>query len=367
MRLLTIFLIASALCMASITADAGRGAEFFAKQKCDTCHSVGSAVHAAQPGTAPDLSLRADREYTPASLASRMWNHAPAMWSAIERKNIQMPTVSEQDAADLFAFFYAARYFEKTGDAGRGKRVFTAKGCAQCHALTAGASSVGPPVSEWQGLTDPVALVQAMWNHIPQMKEATAQKKISWPELTSQDLSDLMVYLQNLPSMRGKQYQFKVAGAQTGAELFKSKGCADCHQGANALEKKLSDQTLTEIAADMWNHGPKMSQVKAQFSEGEMRSLLAYVWGNQFFGPRGNPSHGRRVFESKQCATCHTGGGAPQIAGTPGFSNVTLVSALWKHGPRMLQQMKQKNINWPTLTPSQMSDLVAYLSSPESK
>ena len=38
-----------------------------------------------------------------------------------------------------------------------------------------------------------------------------------------------------------------------------------------------------------------------------------------------------------------------------------MVSVLWRHGPRMLEQMKAKNLLWPYLTARQMADLIAYL------
>ena len=97
-----------------------------------------------------------DRGFTPASLAATMWNHAPGMWAAMRDRQITAGELDEQAAQDLMAFFYAARFFEKPGDAGRGKRAFESLGCAGCHSL---------PVSQWQALSDPIALLDAMWNH----------------------------------------------------------------------------------------------------------------------------------------------------------------------------------------------------------
>jgi mono/diheme cytochrome c family protein len=348
---------------AAVSADARRGAEFFEKQKCNTCHSAGAAM---KGGTqAPDLALRADRDYTPAGIASRMWNHAPAMWAKISEAGMSVPAVSEQDAADLFAFFYSARYFEKPGDAARGKRAFTEKHCAECHDLSGESGKPGPAVAKWQSLRDPIALVQRMWNHLPQMKSETEKRKVSWPELTTQDLTDMLVYLQNSPQLRGSSSTaFAMTTGSNGEQIFQAKGCANCHKGAMALDKRLSNQTLTGIAVDMWNHGPRMKEPGITLSEDEMRQLLSYVWGSQFFVSHGSAARGKRVFDSKQCATCHGQGIAPQIEGNAQFSDITLVSALWKHGPQMLSQLKQKSMAWPQFTPAQMSDLIAYLAAP---
>ena len=40
-----------------------------------------------------------------------------------------------------------------------------------------------------------------------------------------------------------------------------------------------------------------------------------------------------------------------------------MVSALWDHGPRMLELMKERKLAWPRFTAMQMSDLIAYLNS----
>src|SRR5215471_16680550 len=81
-------------------ADAQRGAEFFRTELCINCHAIrGDGGHVG-----PDLGRRLDRNYTPAGLASRMWNHAPVMWEAMKRQNIPLPYVSADQAADLFAF-----------------------------------------------------------------------------------------------------------------------------------------------------------------------------------------------------------------------------------------------------------------------
>lgn len=44
-----------------------------------------------------------------------------------------------------------------------------------------------------------------MWNHQSQMHNAMAARGIAWPQLTSQDLDDMLVYLQNLPQTRGEE------------------------------------------------------------------------------------------------------------------------------------------------------------------
>lgn len=351
---------------ASFSADSKRGASIFTSQMCTNCHLV-----AGHGGTsAPDLGRRYDRDYTPAGITSLMWDHAPAMWSAMAKQGIPVPRLTEADAADLFAYFYAAHFFEKPGEAERGKALFASKHCADCHALSPGTTSIGPPVSEWRSLTDPAVLVAEMFNHSAQMNKAVRDRKIVWPQLTAQDMTDLLVYLQNLPSMRGRTLEFELPPSQGGEELVRSKGCANCHADERAFEKLVGDSTLTELAAAMWNHAPLMVKspetAPAQLSPGEMREILSAVWATQFFSPKGDVAKGKHVFESKKCESCHGNGasGAPPL-GHPAeaYSAVSMVSALWEHGPAMLEKMKQQKVAWPNLSPSDMTNLIAYLNS----
>ena len=348
---------------ASFEADSKRGGALFREQGCTNCHPVnGEGAHLA-----PDLGQRLDRNYTPAGIASLMWNHAPVMWASMQKQGMKMPQLSESQAADLFAYFYSAHFFERPGEAERGKALFSSKGCAGCHSLTPGAASVGPPVSTWEALSGPIVLIQRMWAHAPQMQKAMEARQIKWPQLTSQDMTDLLVYLQNLPQTRHVEQSLEVPAPEAGEALFHSKGCANCHQNAKAFENLIGDSTLTDIAAAMWNHAPLMmndpSKAPGPISVPEMRQILSYVWARQFFSTKGDAARGKKVFDSQKCASCHNAtGGAPQIDRSTGpFSAVRMVSVLWEHGPAMEQRMQQKKISWPHLSPSDMANVIAYL------
>lgn len=366
LRAMLIMLSALAIHGASFSADSKRGAAIFTTQMCTNCHSV-----AGRGGTSgPDLGRRFDRNYTPAGVASLMWNHAPAMWSAMAKQGVPVPRLTDTEAADLFAYFYAAHFFEKPGEAERGKALFASKRCADCHGLTPETTRVGPPVSEWPGLTDPTVLVAEMFDHAAQMNKEMREHNIPWPQLSGQDLTDLLVYLQNLPQTRGHTLEFELSAGPGGEELFRSKGCANCHADQRAFEKLIGDSTLTEIAAAMWNHAPLMVKspetAPAQITPAEMRQILSAVWASQFFSPQGDAARGKRVFESKKCESCHNNpaSGAPALRrGAGDYSAVRMVSVLWQHGPAMLAKMKQQNVGWPRLSPSDMTNLIAYLNS----
>ncbi len=348
---------------ASFTADSTRGERLFESLSCIQCHSVNGTGGTA----APDLSRIEDRGFTPASLAATMWNHAPVMWASMRERQIRAGELDQQAAQDLMAFFYAARFFDQPGDAGRGKHAFEREGCAGCHTLPVGPTA--KPVSQWQGLTDPIALIDAMWNHRSHMLGATASD-IRFPPLNAQGLTDMLVYLRNLPETRSKTGMFHLEVSATDQPAFQSAGCAKCHQTVDALADRVQGQTLTEIAVEMWNHAPRMAAVgapAAPLAPGEMQALVSSFWAVKFFEGSGRPSSGSRVFVAKSCAACHNNAssGAPQlpIKGRE-FSAATMVSVLWKHGPAMQDQMKTKGIAWPRFEGSQMADLIAYLNHP---
>ena len=332
-----------------------RGSRLFETLSCVQCHSV----NGKGGSIAPDLGRIMDRGFTPASLAATMWNHAPAMWAAMRQQGVRAGDMNDQAAADLFAFFYSARFFEMPGDAARGKRAFASRGCSNCPGLKQSLLPMVKPVSQWESLADPVALTEAMWNHAPTMLAEARFQRNAWPALTAQDLTDILVYLRNQPFPPSRPPIFRIGAGSDGEAVFRARGCASCHPSVPDLSASTGGKTLTEIAAAMWNHEPIMAKVGAtptKFAPDEMRELLGYLWAQRFFEDSGVVSNGRRVFAAKHCASCHEGAGkAPKLAGT--FNGTTMVSALWRHGPAMLEQMRKDGVAWPRFEGSQMADL----------
>jgi mono/diheme cytochrome c family protein len=370
MRSASCLLLAAAPLLAqepTFIADSTRGAELFTTLSCIQCHGV----NGTGGGIAPDLGRLVDRNFTPSLLAATMWNHAPAMWSAMRAANVPLPDVDEQAADDLFAYFYSTRFFEKPGDAARGKRIFADRGCGGCHGVTTEIQPGIPPVSRWEDLNRPFALTEAMWNHMPRMLAAVQAKRIAWPTLTGQDLTDLLIYLRNLPATRQFVPELKIEVGPKGAELFRDKDCQRCHSSGTAFAGIIRGRTLTEIAAAMWNHGPIMAGQKAPpavFQPGEMGDLLSYLWARQFLEDGRDPVLGRRVFAARRCAGCHETGAAPAlpVAGHV-YSAASMIAALWHHGPAMLDRMKSQGIAWPRLDAADMSGLIAYLNRSQKK
>lgn len=347
---------------AGIEINSRQGEQVFLAHGCPTCHTARGEPQKAAPKAAPDIVGRLDRDYTAASMASEFWNHAPQMWEAVKKNPTLKLELSESDVADLFGFFYSVRFFESLGDGGRGKRVFTQK-CAECHALV-GDGVPGNAVPDWASLEDPVDLVRRAWLHADDIVRALDSRREKWSRLDNQEMTDLLVYLQNLPATRSRELHLELPAGGKGAALISQKGCADCHKGPMALEKRLGKLTLTEVATAMWNHAPKVTSRIPRMTVEEMREIISYAWSQQFFSPQGDGRRGRRVFQTK-CSSCHEGSGsAPRIRprSTP-YSALTMVAAVWRHDWRMMEAAAQRGQSWPTLTAAQMADVAAYLGS----
>jgi mono/diheme cytochrome c family protein len=266
---ITLLALASAVRGATVAMDSARGEVLFSTLSCIGCHSI----NGAGGRIAPDLGRHLDREFTPALLASAMWNHAPAMWAAMREREVRAGDLDEQAAADLFAYLYAARFFERPGDAGRGKSLFSARHCADCHGLAQAKLPAAKPVTQWESMSRPIALVTAMWSHAATMRQEFARRRIAWPELTSQDFTDILVYVRGLPGTLHQPDLMLLSSGDHGQALFDSKGCAACHSGKLALGPRLQGQTLMDIAVDMWNHASRMPKAASSLDLEEMRDF----------------------------------------------------------------------------------------------
>jgi len=360
---ITVLLAASAaLAAGADVGDARRGERLFQTERCVECHSINGKGGRA----APDLGTHIGRDFNPAIMASLMWNHAPEMWQAMKAQGVAPPSLTADSATDLFAYFVSARFFEKPGDAARGKQAMMTQHCFDCHGPTQSNYPGAPLVSKWQSIEDPVALAQRMWNHGAGMRQAYAERKLRWSPLTAQELTDILVYVQNLPGNRELLPEFSFGAPESGAQVFQSKGCAECHQGSLALEERLRNLSMTSMAVAMWNHQASMKQSSPVLSREEMRQILAYIWEREYFRGAGNAGRGQKVFAEKGCAGCHNdpASGAPHLGKRPeGYSAITMIVVLWQHGPAMLDRMKQRGVAWPRFNAEQMGNLIAYLGS----
>ena len=186
-----------------------------------------------------------------------------------------------------------------------------------------------------------------------------------WRELSAQDLTDLLVYLQNIPATKPAKFGFELPVGDVGAALIQQKGCAECHNGATALERTLWKKTLTEAAVEMWNHAQRIPTGTPHITVDEMREIISYAWSQDSFTPRGDPNRGRRVFDRKCDGTCH---GLPTLAPAiraraSDYTAMSIVAAVWAHDSKQLNAKAAHGRPWPTLSPWEMANVIAYLNS----
>ena len=213
------------------------------------------------------------------------------------------------------------------------------------------------PSSRWHSLRDPIGFALDTWN--PQgMERALERKGVRYPRFTSQEMNDLLLYLDNLREIRSKKFQFQLADSEQGRNVFHSVQCDSCHQGKASLEERTERISLADIQAEIWNASTRLKTLPA-VSRDEMSDLFAYLWSLE---PRGDAHHGEIAFTKKKCATCHTGQGssAPMLSERD-LSPVSMVAALLSHGSAMQAELTKRSLAWPQIHETEISDMAAYL------
>lgn len=84
----------------------------------------------------------------------------------------------------------------------------------------------------------------------------------------------------------------------------------------------------------------------------------------------GNAARGKEVWNSKGCTMCHSfqgsgGKDAPPLDYMSGDLSVQSIAGMsgtiWNHLPAMLPRFREEKIPFPTMSPDEMADLIAYL------
>ena len=94
-----------------------------------------------------------------------------------------------------------------------------------------------------------------------------------------------------------------------------------------------------------------------------MREIADYIWFSRTIEGVGEVGRGAQVFMAKKCVVCHDdpASGAPSLGGLTAngkyFSGATMVSSLTRHGPAMLDKMREKHLAWPHFSSEEMSSL----------
>lgn len=267
-----------------------------------------------------------------------------------------------------------------------GARVFSSKRCIRCHSIGTGLNTGGPDLGRVLLESSVFDVAGALWNHSPAMGERMAELGVARPVISPDEMTELLTFL---ASYRYEMSQMDPrADTQRGRGVFTAKGCASCHEGAEALgrlgpdlQKYRGKASAIYLAQAMWNHASQMNEAMEtrrvawpRLSGREMGDLVAHLRddaaptsGDVTFQP-GRPTRGKRVFSVKGCDTCHAIGGAggsvgPDLgSGSADLGSVPdIAAAMWNHSQGMQAEFQRRGTPQVTFSGQEMADLISYL------
>ncbi|MBI5418541.1 MAG: c-type cytochrome [Deltaproteobacteria bacterium] len=169
--------------------NAANGQKMFTEKGCIRCHPI----FGKGGKEAPDLG-KAVSQSNVTVLSTRLWNHVAGMREKFQQKKLEWPNFSETEMNDLIVFLYSLNYEDKPGVPGKGESVFTRKKCADCHFKTA--ADKQKIVGEIKSVNS-LQFATLLWNHIPSMEASMVIHAVPWPEMSGQELRDVLAYLQS--------------------------------------------------------------------------------------------------------------------------------------------------------------------------
>jgi cytochrome c2 len=358
------------------------GEKVFVNKGCVKCHSIfGKGGKIGR-----DLG-KTQTHRGPTGIFAMMWNHSPEMGKLMQKPQ-KMPIFSEQEMADFMAFLYFLSYLDERGEAEKGRTVLEQKKCLACHKVGGEGRKVGPDLDKIKSHAHPLSLIQSIWNHGISMSAKMSALGIQRPKFTGSDIVDLFAYLREISAHETDASTYLTPGKpKVGERVFEEKACFQCHEMGNKGKAVGPDLTrvdfhfgVTQIAATMWNHGPKilkeMEKLKIEspiFKENEMADLVAYLYFLNFIGQSGDVEEGKLLFTKKECVKCHAmrghgGNVGPDLALSEKTKNyIKITTAMWNHNQKMRILMDKVGVPMPRFSEKEMKDLFFYLSTESMK
>lgn len=264
----------------------------------------------------------------------------------------------------------------------KGQEVFQRRGCVKCHAVYSEGERIGPDLGHRKFYGSYLQLAGVLWNHFPRMYEAMQKERISWVELSNQEMSDLIAYLFYI------RYLGEPGNEYRGRKLLRTKECMKCHKFSGVggevgpdigrIKEYMSPLLLAEA---LWNHGPQMTELfdkqkikRPEFAGNEIIDVAVAV--RSYMSPTrvpteafslGDALRGERLIDHKGCKDCHAirgvgGNVGPDFAKLELDCSVTAIAGrMWNHGPKMWEAMRDKGIAVPTFAKGEMADVIAYI------
>lgn len=382
MLLLIVILIPCAVLADAITdhylpSDPLAGSVIYTAKGCAKCHSIEG--HGGNFG--PDLA-RSDFSRSLLDVVSMMWNHSPHMSSMMSDLRIGRPRFSGEELAELVAYIYYIAYFDSPGDIAEGKKVFSNKGCSNCHRMGGIGKRVGPNLSHIKKYVSSIFMAQEMWNHGPSIKEKMDELDVEWPEFEGEEISDLLAFLRDASTDTTTVRVFMQPGnPRVGEQLFEKKKCTTCHEVFGKghevgpdLTRSTFHKSVTSIAAIMWNHGPviwdrmeEMGLGIPGFAANEMADLIAYLYFLRFLEREVSFSRGEMLFNQKGCQNCHHFGQF-EVEDSHSLSEaginlgkIDIAAEMWNHAGQMSRTMTGKKIEWLLMGNGELNDIIEYI------
>jgi cytochrome c2 len=197
-RLLTAILVGGGLLAAGLQATAGtpenmeRGRAVFTSKQCSRCHKP-----RGEQALGPPLGELRRRQGV-LELAGRLWNHAPAMFTALKQEGLEWPRISADEMADLMAYLQADPLLDPLPNLFAGQVLLVRKGCLKCHRLRGEGGSVGIELTKFRdGYGSPPIWAATIWNHSPRMAEYAKRIELLYPRFTGKEMVDLFGFLRN--------------------------------------------------------------------------------------------------------------------------------------------------------------------------
>ncbi len=187
----------------------------------------------------------------------------------------------------------------------------------------------------------------------------------------------LLIPLPAVAQQLGGPTQSAIAGSQ----VFGAKRCAQCHaiDGTGGtvgpdLGRAREARSLYGLAADMWNHVPRMIERTEQLavewprlSRRQAGDLIAFLFTVNYFDRSPDPEKGQSLFTRKRCVLCHQVGGVGGVVGpdldyvAASGSPIQIASAMWNHGPAMTRALEARGLERPSFTGDELLDLIGYV------
>lgn len=263
-----------------------------------------------------------------------------------------------------------------------GKTVFNEKECNRCHSIFGEGGKGGPDFGKDKYYGTNLELAATMWNHYPMMSKKLKKNNIEFPELSTDELQNLIDYLLYVRYFSEHGNEFR------GRKLLKTMNCVKCHKfggegGTIGPDMSLHKEYISpmKLAEAMWNHGPNMKEL---FKENEIEhsefwkddiihvsaAIKSFMSASKFpssINELGDCDTGLRLINEKGCLHCHSLNGKGNTIG-PEFNSIdfnysvlTIAGKMWNHGPKMWELMEQKNISIPVFNPGELCNIIFYL------